>query len=350
MRQESRAYVWVTDLLGIPRNDSKDREGTQITVFGIEVYTSSFTTRLPPQKLEKAIKATAKVLAEQSVSFINIKSLVGFLSFCSQAVRLDCVFMRILWDLVNQYPRAATKVTRRRIAPWVREYLEWWNDLLATYNGVLFFDDSNRPTTSVYTDACLYVLGGFFFDGKGDWQTASVIQTRAFQAVISGKTLPPKRRMAKNPDDPSINVHEVEAIFLAFQLWSPTWHRHRVIVHTDSTTAFSGLHHSTLQGPANAPLRQTLLLAAKWDIVIEPRWVEGKKNCLADALSRLNDDKLITFSLSWQSPLHSMTRQPPTYPPHPAQQSSNTSHSMDSRTIQGKATTQLSSRSNPSSQ
>ncbi len=74
-----------------------------------------------------------------------------------------------LWDFVNQYPRAATKFTFRRIPPWVREDLEWWNDLVPTYNGVLFFDASNRPTTSVYTDACLYGLGGFFFNGKGDW-------------------------------------------------------------------------------------------------------------------------------------------------------------------------------------
>ena len=124
MRREARAYVWVTDLLGIPRNDSKDREGTQITVFGIEVNTSSFTARLPPEKLEKAIKATAKVLAEQSVSFLDIQSLVGLLDFCSQAVRLGCVFMRRLWDFVNQYPRAAMKVTRGRIPPWVREDLE----------------------------------------------------------------------------------------------------------------------------------------------------------------------------------------------------------------------------------
>ena len=156
--------------------------------------------------------------------------------------------------------------------------------------------------------------------------------------------------MAKNPNNPSINVHEVEAILLAFQLWSPTWHRHRVIVHTDSTTAFSGLQDSTLRGPANAPLRQTLLLAAKWDIVIEPQWVEGKRNGLADALSRFDDDKLITFSLSWQSPLHSMTRQPPTYPLHPAQQSSNASHGTASHPIRGKATTQPSSFSNPSAQ
>ncbi len=73
MRREARAYVWVTDLLGIPRNNSKDRKGTQITVFDIEVDTSSFTAKLPPEKLEKAIKAMAKVPAEQSVSFLDIQ-------------------------------------------------------------------------------------------------------------------------------------------------------------------------------------------------------------------------------------------------------------------------------------
>ena len=124
IRQESRAYTWVTDLLGIPRNDSKDREGTKLTVFGIGVDTTNFTARLPNEKLEKAIRAMAKVLGEPSVSFLDMQSLVGFLSFFSQAVRLGRVFMRGLWDFAKQYPRSSTKVTRRTISAWVREDLE----------------------------------------------------------------------------------------------------------------------------------------------------------------------------------------------------------------------------------
>ena len=143
--------------------------------------------------------------------------------------------------------------------------------------------------------------------------------------------------MAKNPDDPSINVHKVEAILLAFQVWSPTWHRKRVIIYTDSTTAASGLEDSTLRGPANAPLRQIILLAAKWDVVIKPQWVEGKRNGLADALSRFDDDKLMTL-VSWQNPLNLMTRPPPTYPPHPAQQLSNASPGTGLLPVQEKAT------------
>ena len=62
----------MTDLLGILRNDSKDAEGTQVIVFGIEIDTKKFTAKLLDGKLEKAVKATSKVLAKQSVTFLDI--------------------------------------------------------------------------------------------------------------------------------------------------------------------------------------------------------------------------------------------------------------------------------------
>lgn len=78
-RQTYRAYNKVTDLLDIPRNDLKDAEGTKVIVFRIEINTRSFTARLLKDKLDKAIKATGKVLAKHSAIFLNIQSLVGFL-------------------------------------------------------------------------------------------------------------------------------------------------------------------------------------------------------------------------------------------------------------------------------
>lgn len=93
--------------------------------------------------------------------------------------------------------------------------------MLPTYNGVLFFDISNRHTISLYTDACLYGLGGFFFEGKSDWPVAKIHQANAFRAIMDGKSLPSNKKMAKNPDNPSINVHKVEAILLAFQFYTP---------------------------------------------------------------------------------------------------------------------------------
>lgn len=124
-RQACQAYNQVTNLLGIPKNYSKDTERTKVIVFGTEINKESFTARLLKNKLDKVIKATEKVLAIYSATFLDIhESLVGFLLFYSQAVQLERVFMRKLWDFVNKYCCIATKLTQRRILAWVREDLE----------------------------------------------------------------------------------------------------------------------------------------------------------------------------------------------------------------------------------
>lgn len=115
MTAEKKAYIQLTNLLGVPQNNSKDAQGTTVVVFGIEVDTSCFRARLPKEKLDKVTKATAKVLSQKLVNFIDIQSLVGFLSFCSQAVRLGCVFMRRLWDFINDFPRTGPRTILRRI-------------------------------------------------------------------------------------------------------------------------------------------------------------------------------------------------------------------------------------------
>ncbi len=121
---EANAYIWLTNLLGLPQNDSKDCQGTLVTVFGIEVDTSLFTARLSRDKLEKTILASSKVLSQKAISYIDIQSLVRFFSFYFQSVRLGRVFMERRWDFMNHYSRDATRSTLRRIPVWVREDLE----------------------------------------------------------------------------------------------------------------------------------------------------------------------------------------------------------------------------------
>ncbi len=145
----------------------------------------------------------------------------------------------------------------------MRKDLEWWNKLLLTYNGVLFFDTRNRVTQTLYTDACLYGLSGFYFEARQAWEQVKVNQSDAFCAIVKRKLLPANKKRKKNPDNPSINAHEVEAILLTFQIWAEKWRGQRLRVFTDSTTAHSGLYEFTLKGPLNAPLPEIWLLAAK---------------------------------------------------------------------------------------
>ncbi len=111
-------------------------------------------------------------------------------------------------------------------------------------------------TQTPYTDACLYGLDRFYFEGRQVWEQVKVNQSDAFCAIKQGKSLSANGKMKKNPDDPSINIHEAEAIVLVFQIWAKKWSSQRLRVFTDSTTAHSGLPEFTLKGPSNAPLRE----------------------------------------------------------------------------------------------
>jgi hypothetical protein len=66
----------------------------------------------------------------------------------------------------------------------------------------------------------------------------------------------------------------MEAIKFVLQLWGPLWASSTVRVFTDNTTFALDLLKQTLKSPANTSLRQTLLLAATHDIIIEPSWIE----------------------------------------------------------------------------
>ncbi len=118
-------------------------------------------------------------------------------------------------------------------------------------------------------------------------------------------------------------MHKVETILLVFQVWTQKWQKEQIKVYTNRTTAYSGLREFTLKDLPNAPLQEIWLLVIRWDIVIDPYWMEEKKNALADVLSCFDEDKLTVLFPNWQDPSHSMSRQPPTYLPHPAQPSLN---------------------------
>ena len=128
----------------------------------IPTDTNLFIARLPREMLERAIKITTKALLQKSLSLHEARSLSGFLTFCTRVVRLGRVFMKNIWDFIASYPPHLALQGIRRIPISVVHDLEWWNKLLPTHNGMLFFDDRNREVVQLYTDVSLVGLGGGF--------------------------------------------------------------------------------------------------------------------------------------------------------------------------------------------
>lgn len=332
-------YRRVTDLLGIPRQESKDQMGTIVPVFGILVNTNTFVASLPLEKISKAIEVTTKALAQKSLTLREAQSLTGYLSYCAKVVRLGWV-MHPLWNFVASYPQNVSLSERRRLPLQVQNDLTWWSTLLPIFNGILFFDDPTREVFQLYTNASLIGLGGFFFSGfYPTWPDVVVSQADAFIAKTSNfrdtastitpaptpdstqsastsaaLALPLANSTQSNPSAftlaapllPSINVFEVEALLLAFQLSAYKWSKTHLIVFINSTTAYSGLKTTRLRGPSNIPLRKLMFLAAKYDILLEPRWIKSEANGLADALSRFDEEAIANLCSHWQNPLSSM--------------------------------------------
>lgn len=190
LQEYTQDYNRVTDVLGIPRQESKDKTGTVVPVFGIEINSNDFIASLPPEKIAKAIAATGAALLQKSLSLKEAQRLTGYLSFCAKVVRLGWVFMRPLWNFVASYPQYAG-LRRLRMPLEVRNDLIWWNTLLPTFNGVLFLDDPTRDVFQLYTDASLTGLGGFFFRGsEANWPDVHVSQSDAFLAKTSNLMRP----------------------------------------------------------------------------------------------------------------------------------------------------------------
>lgn len=127
LAQYTHHYDIVTDILGIPRRESKNEMSTIIPVFGIEIDTNLFRANLLADKIHKAVTTTATALFKSSLTLKEAQSLTGYLSFCAAVVQLNWVFMRLLWSYVAQFSSTGQC---RRLPMQVRLDLTWWNILL----------------------------------------------------------------------------------------------------------------------------------------------------------------------------------------------------------------------------
>lgn len=307
LTQFKKDYSLLCKILGILENHDKDEEGTLIKFLGRLVDSTIFTVSIPQDKVNKVIFLTTEALKRGSMTLHKAQQLAGLLSFCSSAVQLGFVFCRRLWSFIASFKPSWHKSLRKRIPASVQEDLQWWHSLFPTFNGVRFFDDSNRPIIHLFSDASVLGMGAFYFDDVDNitckWQE-HIARLPAAQALA----IPlPKRNFNGSFD---INIFEITAILRAFEAWSDKWSAKRVFIHTDSSTAQLGLIKQSLRADSqNEPLRQLLLLAAQRDIKIEPRHIRGEDNGLADALSRNLQHSIANWCPHWQTSYHSLNRQ-----------------------------------------
>ena len=85
-----------------------------------------------------------------------------------------------------------------------------------------------------------------------------------------------------------INTKEMRAVEQLLLYFGRGWKGKRVVIHTDNRVVSYGLANGTIRGASMEVLRRCLLLAAEYDLDLQPEWISTTNNSLADALSRLD--------------------------------------------------------------
>ena len=98
-------YILLTDLLGIPRKESKD-SGNIVTVFGEEIDTCIFTARLPPGNFYAQYKQQLRYFnhgLQRSKLFRPSQAIYPFVPQSSAPVVFLCVMSGILLPTARNF-------------------------------------------------------------------------------------------------------------------------------------------------------------------------------------------------------------------------------------------------------
>ena len=252
-------------LLGIPLAAEKVEGPTsRLTFLGIELDTTSFTARLPNDKLVALRQLLAQWSNKRVFRVSELQSLLGHLHYASKVVYPGRPFLRRLTDLLRGHRRAHHFI---RLSREARDDIRWWWSFVRDWNGANFFTFprwSQLSDLQVASDASGSIGYAAFLNG--DW--------------FAGRWLPAQASA-------SIAYKELFPIVLAAHVWGPRWERLRIQFLCDNEGVSRVINRRFCSDPAlGAFLRALSLAAARHSFWVSATHIPGRTNGIADALSR----------------------------------------------------------------
>ena len=85
---------------GLTKATEKDSDGCVIVHLGFEFDSTNMQVHLPPNKKQQALDTVNTLLSSSTVTHTMLKTTLGFLSHCCQAIPLGKPFLRNLFSQV----------------------------------------------------------------------------------------------------------------------------------------------------------------------------------------------------------------------------------------------------------
>lgn len=256
-----------------------------IVFLGLVFDSNSRTITLPTARKNFVLLQVNEFLTKKSCTLKELQSLIGFLSYASKVVYGGRTFTRRLINLTcikNGLPHHHIRLTSM-----AKSDLIWWRDFLSIWEGKAILLD---PLPVAAEDFQIDASGNASL-GCGAFWNGKILQEHwspEVSAMIQDKKL--------------YSSHlEVYPMLMAAKQWHCDWSGKHVIVYTDNKAAMAAINSGTAKNDlVMSWLRDLFFLSAIHNFRITARYVPGKFNKLADALSRFMTEKYLRFYLFWR--------------------------------------------------
>ena len=258
-RRSYDALIELLEKLGLEVSSKKlVPPSTKATCLGIEIDSESCTVAIPPDKLRQISDMVEEWRQAKFCSRRQLQSLLGNLLYVQKCVKHSRIFLNRMLELLRQnYDKNSITLTQD-----FKRDLRWFHKFLTTYNGVSYFQHA-RADEILELDACLAGLGG-------RWGS------KVYHLPVGNQY--------KNL---AITQLEMVNILLAVKLFAREWQYKKIYVKCDNLAVVQVLSSGRTKDPfLGACARNIWLIAATNDIDLGYVHIPGKKNCVADLLSR----------------------------------------------------------------
>ena len=261
--QHRDKFLNICQQLGVPiAPDKTTAPATDTTFLGIKLDTKSQVAKLPPEKLAKYTMHLKEVMQKNKLKREDLESLTGKLSFAASVVPAR-PFLRRLFDLIYTVKKPHHFI---RLTKQTHQDLTTWLHFLENYNGITFFRYQKLvESTAIHlvSDASKQGFGGCFgtkwIQGfyPQDWQHFH------------------------------ITILEFFPIFVLVSMFGHLMANSSIIFLCDNKAVVEIINKQSSKDKTIMNLVRPLVLKLiSHNILFVAKHIEGKRNILADKISR----------------------------------------------------------------
>lgn len=246
---------------------------TVLEFMGIILDTDRMEARLPPDKVERIQTSLASFQSRKSCTLKELQSLIGTLNFACKVVPPGRPFLQRMIELTRNVSKLHHHI---KLTSGFFKDLNIWKQFVSGWNGASFFLSVSwvdSDSLQLFTDASGTLGFGGIFGSKwfqGHWESQQQL------------------------DQPGISIawQELFALVVACHLWGRFFANKRIILFCDNESVVNIVNSKRSRIPRVMDLvRHLTLLTLKYNFYLRVRHIEGKKNEIADSLSRFQMER-----------------------------------------------------------